>query len=101
MPEPPPSRLRRLLNEHPRDRSRFANAVASLLGVGLVALVALGFLVVWHLIRRGRLIREGLSPPRKVGLTEFEIETRTKTTLNTKPTTTGADGVEEQGPGPS
>ncbi len=33
-----------------------------LLGVGLLALGVFGFLVVWHLIRRGRLIREGLSP---------------------------------------
>jgi hypothetical protein len=93
MPEPPPSQLRRLLKEHPHERPRFARAVASLLGAGLVALVALGFLVVWHLIRRGRLIRERLSRPRQVRLPEIEIEIETRTTR--------ADGVGEQGPGPS
>ena len=89
MPEPPPSQLSRLLKEHPRERPRFARAVASLLGAGLVALGAIGFLVVWHLIRRGRLIREGLSPPRKVRLPEIE------------PTKPRPDAVEERGSGPS
>ena len=83
--------------------------------MGLVSLGAIGGLVVWHLVRRGRLIREGLSPPRKVGLTEFAAETKTKSDPNSNPNTktmiepkpTGAGGTdadvedEEQGPRPS
>lgn len=41
-------------------------AVASLLGVGVVSIGVIGALVIWHLVRRGRLIREGLQPPRDV-----------------------------------
>ena len=74
MPEPPPSRLRRLLQEHPDARPRIGGAVASLLGAVLVALAALGALLVWHLIRRGRLIREGLGPPRVAPLPDLPIE---------------------------
>ena len=77
------------MKEHPRERPRFARAVGSLLGAGLVAVGAIGFLVVWHLVRRGRLIREGLSPPRKVRLPEIEP------TQQPRP-----DAVEEQGSGP-
>jgi hypothetical protein len=64
------SRLRRLLEERPEARSRIGRAVAVLLGTSLVALAALGALVIWHLLRRGRLIRERLSPPRVVRLPE-------------------------------
>ena len=45
-----------------------SRAVVSLLGVSVFAIGAIGALVVWHLVRRGRLIREGLSPPRAVRL---------------------------------
>lgn len=39
-----------------------------MLGVGVATIAVLGALIVWHLLRRGRLIREGLSPPRPVQL---------------------------------
>jgi hypothetical protein len=38
------------------------------MGVALVALVALGALIIWHAMRRARLIREKLAPPRIVRL---------------------------------
>lgn len=43
-----------------------AEAVAALLGTALVAIAVIGGLVIWHLIRRGRLIRERQAPPRIV-----------------------------------
>jgi hypothetical protein len=46
-------------------------AVAVLLGTGLVALAALGALLIWHVVRRGRLIRERLHAPRLVRLPEL------------------------------
>ncbi|HZW32622.1 MAG TPA: hypothetical protein VFF52_18050 [Isosphaeraceae bacterium] len=69
--EPRPSRLRQILQERPEARSRLSRAVASLLAIALVALGAIGALVIWHLVRRGRLIRERLSPPRIVRIPEF------------------------------
>ncbi len=41
------------------------------LGTALVALAAIGGLVIWHLVRRGRLIRERLAPPRIVRLPDL------------------------------
>jgi hypothetical protein len=64
-PEPPRSRLRQLL-ERPEARPRVSRAVASLLATAVVAIAAVGGLLIWHLIRRGRLIRAGLNPPRPV-----------------------------------
>jgi hypothetical protein len=72
--EPRRSRLRRILDEQPQARSRIGRAVAILLGTSLVALAAIGALVIWHLIRRGRLIRERLKPPRKVSLPEIPAD---------------------------
>jgi len=69
--ETPRSRLRRLLEERPEARPRIGRAVAVLLGTGLVALAAFGVLLIWHMIRRGRLIRERLSAPRVVRLPEL------------------------------
>jgi len=46
-------------------------AVAVLLGTGLVAFAALGALLLWHVKRRGRLIRERLNSPRIVRLPEI------------------------------
>jgi hypothetical protein len=71
MPEPDPerepkrSRLSQLL-ERPDARPRVSRAVASLLAVSIVAIAALGVLLIWHLARRARLIREGLNRPRPV-----------------------------------
>ena len=64
--QPPRSRLRRILDEQPDARSRLGKAVAALLGTGLVALATLGALLIWHMVRRGRMIRERLNPPRAV-----------------------------------
>ena len=64
--QPPRSRLRRILDEQPEARPRLGKAIAALLGTGLVTLAALGGLLIWHIIRRGRLIRERLNPPRAV-----------------------------------
>ena len=72
--EPPRSRLRQLLDERPDARPRLGRAVAVLLGTGLFALAAFGALLIWHIVRRGRLIRERLSPPRIVRLPEFRAQ---------------------------
>jgi hypothetical protein len=69
--EPRRSRLRQILQERPEARPRLGRAVAELLGTVLVALAVLGALVIWHLARRGRLIRERLGPPRIVRLPEL------------------------------
>lgn len=45
--------------------------MTSLLGVSIVSIAAVGALLIWHVRRRGRLIRERLSLPRDVGLPEF------------------------------
>jgi len=72
--EPRRSRLRQILDEQPQARSRVGRAVAVLLGTSLVALAVIGALVIWHLIRRARLIRERLNPPRKVWLPEIPAD---------------------------
>jgi hypothetical protein len=69
--QPPRSRLRRLLDERPDARPRIGRAVAVLLGTGVFAIAALGALLIWHMVRRGRLIRERLSAPRVVRLPEL------------------------------
>src|SRR5207253_672134 len=71
MAEPSPRRLSRLL-ERPDAERRIGWAVVSLMGAGLVAMAALGALLIWHFIRRGRLIRERLGPPRVVRLPEID-----------------------------
>jgi hypothetical protein len=64
--QPRRSPLRRILDEHPEARPRVGRAVAALLGTLVVAVAMLGALLIWHLVRRGRLIRERLNPPRVV-----------------------------------
>jgi hypothetical protein len=64
--KPPRSRLRQILEEKPEARPRLGRAIAALLGTGLVTLAALGGLLIWHIMRRGRLIRERLNSPRIV-----------------------------------
>ncbi len=71
MPEPATGRLRRLL-ERPDARRKVVRAVGSLLGVGIATIGVIGALLIWHLVRRGRLIREGLDPPRVIRLPEIE-----------------------------
>jgi hypothetical protein len=71
VPGPAPGRLRRLM-ERPDARRKVVRAVGSLLGVGIVTIGVIGVLLIWHLVRRGRLIREGLNPPRAVRLPGFE-----------------------------
>jgi hypothetical protein len=72
-PEPKRSRLRQLL-ERPEARKRVSRAVASLLGVGILSIGVLGALVIWHLVRRGRLIQESLRPPRASPLNGLEFD---------------------------
>jgi hypothetical protein len=64
--EPRRTPLRRILDENPEARPRVGKAIAALLGTGLVTLAVLGALLMWHIMRRGRLIRERLGPPRVV-----------------------------------
>jgi hypothetical protein len=65
------TRLRRILDERPEARSRLARAIAALLGTTLVAIVAIGALLLWHVQRRGRLIRERLASPRDARLPDL------------------------------
>ena len=69
--KPGRSRLRRILDQRPEARSRLGRAIAILLGTGLVSLAAIGALSIWHLVRRGRLIRERLNVPRIVRMPEL------------------------------
>ena len=64
------SPLSRILEERPDARPRLGRAVAALLGTFLVAMAALGGLLIWHIRRRGRVIRERLNAPRIVRLPE-------------------------------
>jgi hypothetical protein len=68
MPDDEPRRnwLRRIIGRGPAERKRLAEAIAALLGTALVALAAVGGLLIWHLVRRGRIIRGRLDPPRIV-----------------------------------
>ncbi len=69
--EPRRSWLSRIIGQGPAARKRLAEAVAALLGTALIALAAIGGLVIWHLVRRGRIIRERLGPPKVVRLPEL------------------------------
>ncbi len=62
-PGPPPGR--------PDDRARVGRVAVSLLGWGLVATTILALLALWHLVRRGRILRANLAPPRVVSLPEY------------------------------
>jgi hypothetical protein len=73
--EPRRSWLSRIIGQGPEARKRLGQAVASLLGTALVALAAIGGLLIWHLVRRGRLIRERQAPPRIVHLPNLPANT--------------------------
>ena len=82
MAEPPKTRLRQLL-EKPEARQRVGRAVASGLAVGVVSIAAIGALLVWHMVRRGRLIRESLGPPRHVVLPDLAEPSQTPSDSST------------------
>lgn len=67
---PGPTPLLERTDLKPEQRARIGRAVATLLGWGLVAIAALGLLALWHLIRRGRLLRASLAAPKAVSLPE-------------------------------
>jgi hypothetical protein len=69
--EPRRSWLSRIIGQGPAARRRLSEAVVALLGTFLVALAAIGSLLIWHLVRRARLIRHRLAPPRIVQLPEL------------------------------
>jgi hypothetical protein len=69
--QPRRSRLRRILDERPESRPRLARAIGALAATTLVAIAAVGGLLIWHVMRRARLIRERLAPPRAVELPEL------------------------------
>jgi len=71
------SQLSRMLEERPESRSRLGRAVAALLGTFLISVAVFAGLLIWHIMRRGRLIRERLNSPRNVRLpeaTDHEID---------------------------
>ena len=86
MPEPEPkrSRLSQLL-DRPEARPRVSRAVASLLAASVVSIAVLGALLIWHLMRRARLIRQGLQPPRPVRWPAVEPIPRTTPAQSTAP----------------
>lgn len=57
------------------DRVRIGRAVSWLLCAGLASVAAIGALAIWHLVRRGRLIRERLGPPKVVRLPDLDRPT--------------------------
>ncbi len=69
--EPRRDWLSRIIGQGPAARKRLGEAVAALLGTTLVALGAIGGLLIWHLVRRARIIRERLGPPRIVRMPEL------------------------------
>ena len=70
--EPRVNWLRRIIGRGPEARRRLGEAVAALLGTALFAMAAIGGLVIWHLVRRGRIIRDRLDPPRIVRMPELQ-----------------------------
>lgn len=69
--EPRRNWLRRIIGQGPEARRRLADAVASLLGTALVAMAAIVGLVIWHLVRRGRIIRGRLDPPKVIRMPDL------------------------------
>ena len=70
MAQPRPSRLREIL-EKPGAKPRVGRAIASLFGVVIVSIALIGCLLIWHAVRRGRLIRQRQPPPRNVTLPDL------------------------------
>ncbi len=63
-PAPDPRPLLERPDLKPEDRRRIGRALVPLLGWGLAATALLGLLTLWHLIRRGRVLRANLPLPR-------------------------------------
>ena len=61
MEEPEPAR--RL---EPAERRRIARATMLWGGLALSGTTLVGGLAIWHLVRRGRVLRESLAPPRPI-----------------------------------
>ena len=61
--EPRRNWLSRIIGHGPAARKRLGEAVASLLGTALVALGAIGGLLIWHLSRRGGSSASGWGRP--------------------------------------
>lgn len=57
-----------MTNERSGKKARLGWAAVRLLSVTLAATAALSMLVIWHLVRRGRWIRERLGNPKPVRL---------------------------------
>ena len=66
-----PPRLKRA-DLKPEQRVRLGRVAAILLAWGLLATTLLGILALWHLIRRGRLLRANQPAPRAVSLPEID-----------------------------
>jgi hypothetical protein len=77
--EPKRSRLGQILAERPEARPQLRNAVSSLIGTSLFAFAVIGILLIWHFKRRAQLIRERLSPPRKVSLPDVKQQASDET----------------------
>ena len=48
------------------DRKRIAQAAMLWGGMALTGIILVAVLTVWHLVRRGRVIRASLAPPRPI-----------------------------------
>jgi hypothetical protein len=75
-PPPDPRRTPLLKRDDlkPEERIRIGKAAATLLGWGLAAIAILGLLALWHLVRRGRILRANLAAPRAVSFPELEAK---------------------------
>jgi hypothetical protein len=62
----------RAVARRPEDRRRIGRAAALWGYLALGSIVTMTALILWHLARRGRLIRDRLGPPRVVRLPELE-----------------------------
>jgi hypothetical protein len=63
---PPAPRPKRRRPANDADRRRVGRLVAIWGGVTLGGVTILAALLIWHLVRRGRLIRDRLGPPKLV-----------------------------------
>jgi hypothetical protein len=99
--DPPRRRpLREILRADPAARRRIGEAYAELLAASLVGLAGLSALLIWHLARRGRRLREQLGPPRKVrwpeeALPSTDADTDAGTKAGADPTPRPTDSMRD------